>query len=503
MKKEILLVAEAVSNEKGVERHIIFEAIELALATVARKSYPMDVDTRVNIDTHTGDYTTFRRWLVVADDTPRDAPEDDEETLVYNPDMHFLASDAASKNPDLIVGSYHEELIENAEFGRISAQMSKQIIMQKIREAERNQVIAQYHGREGELVSGVVKKVTKDFLIVDLGNNAEGFLNRDQLVGREIYRINDRIRAVITEINAEHRGPQIILSRIVPEMISRMFELEVPEIAEQIITISKAARDPGMRAKIAVRTNDSRIDPVGACVGMRGSRVQAVTNELDGERVDIVLWDDDPAQFVINVLAPAEVESIIVDEERGSMDVAVAQDNLAQAIGRNGQNVRLATQLTGWTINIMSVEEAMDKQSEASEETVSIFTAALDIDEDIAQMLSVEGFTSLEQIAYVELSELSAIEGFDEEIAEELRSRANDALLAKALSGEMKTPAEDLLTMEGMTETLAYKLAKMDICTMEDLAEQSIDELMMLNDDEMDEDKAGKLIMTAREPWFA
>ncbi len=505
MSKEILMVAQAVSNEKSVDREIIFDAIEIALATSGKKRFGHDVDIRVEIDHVTGEYVSFRRWLVVPDDILMEAPETIEESekiTVYNEHIHILHREALAINPGFEVGQYREESIENVAFSRIAAQMSKQIIIQKIREAERNQIVAQYLGRENSLVLGVVKRVTKDFIIVDLGNNAEGLLPRDQLVCREIYRVNDRLKAVITEVRAEGRGPQVVLSRTVPEMIMRLFEVEVPEIAEQVITIERAARDPGIRSKIAVHTNDTRIDPVGACVGIRGSRVQAITNELDGERVDIITWNDEPAQLIINVLAPAEIESIVIDEEGQSMDVAVKEENLAMAIGRNGQNVRLASQLTGWTINILSVEEALAKQSASSENWLSTLTETLDIDNDIAELLIAEGYTGVGIIAQSSVATLADINGFDEEIAEELISRANDALLAMALTGDIKQPAEDLLTMEGMDEGIANKLAQMDIVTMEDLAELSIDELMMINDESMTTERASKLIMTAREPWF-
>ena len=493
MSKEILLVAEAVSNEKGVSEDIIFEAIELALATATKKRYDEEADIEVTIDRETGDYVTVRRWLVVPDD---------EMALLGT---QFTTEEAIEENVDLKPGDVHQESVENIGFGRIAAQTAKQVIVQRVRDAERAQVVEKYTNRVGELIAGTVKKVTRDNVIVDLGNNAEGLLPREQLVGRETFRVNDRVRAILTEISEETRGPQLILSRACPEMLIELFKIEVPEIAEEVIQIRSAARDPGSRAKIAVKTNDQRIDPVGACVGMRGSRVQAVSNELDNERVDIVLWDDNPAQLVINAMSPAEVESIVVDEDRGTMDVAVSEENLAQAIGRSGQNVRLASQLTNWTINVMSSDEAADKHEAEAGEVIQTFCKALDIDEDVADILVEEGFTTLEEVAYVPLEEMTAIEGFDEEIAEELRARAKDALLTQAIASEEQLganePAEDLLTMDGMDRHLAYILASREIITMEDLAEQAVDELMDIED--MTVERAGELIMTARAPWFA
>src|SRR5210317_2394119 len=406
MNKEILMVAEAVSNEKGVSEDIIFEAIELALATATKKRYDEEAYIQVTIDRESGDYVSVRRWLVVPDD---------EMALLGT---QFTTEEAIEENPKLVPGDIYEEVVENVGFGRIAAQTAKQVIVQRVREAERAQIVDQYRGRVGELVAGSVKKVTRDNIIVDLGNNAEGLLPRDQLVGRETFRVNDRVRAILSEISTEARGPQLILSRSCPEMLIELFKIEVPEIAEGVIQIRAAARDPGSRAKIAVKTNDQRIDPVGACVGMRGSRVQAVSNELDNERVDIVLWDDNPAQLVINAMSPAEVESIVVDEDAHTMDVAVSEDNLAQAIGRNGQNVRLAAELTGWTINVMSVDEANEKLQEEAEQVMETFMEQLDVDEEVAEVMVEEGFTTLEEVAYVPLEEMMSIEGFDEEISE-------------------------------------------------------------------------------------
>jgi len=493
MNKEILLVAEAVSNEKGVDKGLIFEAIEVALATATKKRYDEDSSIEVIIDRKSGDYETYRSWEVVADDTLAELG------------TQFTLEEAHEKDPSLKAGDVYREMVENIEFGRIAAQTAKQVIVQKVREAERAQVVDEYRDRVGELVSGSVKKVTRDNIIVDLGNNAEGLMPRDQLVGREIFRVGDRVRAILLEIRTENRGPQLLLSRSCAAMLIELFRIEVPEISEEVTELRSAARDPGSRAKIAVTTNDGRIDPVGACVGMRGSRVQAVSNELGNERVDIVLWDDNPAQFVINAMAPAEIESIVVDEDTHSMDVAVQEDNLAMAIGRGGQNVRLASELTGWEINVMSLEDWQEKQQAETGGYMEIFMDALDVDEDIAEVLVEEGFTTLEEIAYVPLDELVSIEGFDEDIAEELRARAKDALLTQALASEEKMdrsePAEDLLNMEGMDRQLAFQLAKRGVITMDDLAELSVDELLDI--DGMDEARAGALIMKAREPWFA
>lgn len=492
MGKEILQVAEAVSNEKGVPQDIIFEALEAALATAAKKRYEEEADMRVVIDRETGDYETFRCWEVVDDDT------------LALLGTQFTLEEAHEQDPKLVAGDTHQEQVENVEFGRIAAQTAKQVIVHKVREAERAKVVDEYRDRVGQLLNGTVKRVTRDNIIVDLGGNAEAIMPREEIVGREVYRVNDRVRAILLEVNPEARGPQLLLSRACNEILIELFKIEVPEIAEEIIEIRAAARDPGSRAKIAVKTNDGRIDPVGACVGMGGSRVQAVSNELNNERVDIIVWDDNPAQMVINAMAPAEVESIVVEEESRTMDVAVAEDNLAQAIGRSGQNVRLASELTGWTINVMSVEEAAAKLEAESGEIVDVFMKALDVDEDVAQILAEEGFASVEEVAYVPLEELLEVGAFDEDIAEELRARAKDALLTQAIASEEKLeasePAEDLLTMEGMDRHLAFVLASRGIVTMEDLAEQSVEELLEVED--MDAERAAQLIMTARAPWF-
>ena len=491
MNKEILMVAEAVSNEKGVSPEVIFEAIESALITATKKRYDEDSNIRVTIDRETGSYESFRWWDVMDDDTMAELG------------TQFTLEEAHEKDINLKAGDVFEEKIEDVGFGRIAAQTAKQVIVQKVKDAERALVVQLFIDQVGELVSGTVKKVTRDNVLVDLGNNAEGILPREELVGREVFRVNDRVRAILQGINPENRGPQLFLSRKCNEMLIELFRIEVPEVSEQVIEIRGAARDQGSRAKIAVKTNDGRIDPIGACVGMRGARVQAVSNELDGERIDIVLWDDNPAQLVINSMAPAEVESIVVDEESNSMDVAVSEASLAMAIGRSGQNVRLASELTGWKISVMTTDEAQGKQDKEVQTLIDLFKEKLDIDQDIATVLAEEGFASLDEVAYVPLEEMADIDGFDEDLVEELRARAKDALLTMALTSDQdpKKPAEDLLEMEGMDQQLADNLASSGIISMEDLAEQAVDDL--LDVDGMDEKRAAELIMTARAPWFA
>ena len=492
MSKEVLLVVESVSNEKGVPAGVIFEALELALATATKKRFEDEVEIRVSINRQSGNYETFRSWTVVADDA------------VENPAAELTLAEAREKQEDAKVGDVVEEKIESIEFGRIAAQIAKQVIVQKVREAERAQVGDAYRERIGEIISGTVKKVTRDNVIVDLGNNAEALLAREHIIPRESFRVGARLRALLKEIRSENRGPQLILSRTAPEMIIELFSIEVPEIAEGLIEIMAAARDPGSRAKIAVRSKDKRIDPQGACIGMRGSRVQAVSGELGGERVDIVLWDDNPAQFVINAMSPAEVAAIIVDEDTHTMDIAVAEDNLAQAIGRSGQNVRLASQLTGWTLNVMTEADIQAKQQAETGDILQLFVDELGVDAELAEVLVEEGFTTLEEIAYVPMEEMLSIEGFDEEIVNELRSRAKDRLLTKAIANEEKLadihPADDLLALDGMTKELAVELALRGVATREDLAEQSIDDLLEI--DGMTEEHAGKLIMAARAHWF-
>ncbi|WP_298635143.1 transcription termination factor NusA [uncultured Umboniibacter sp.] len=492
MNKEILLVAEAVSNEKGVPQSLIFEAIETALATATKKRYEEESDIRVVIDRESGDYESFRRWEVVADD------------VLAILGTQLTTEEAAEVNPELAIGDFHEEQVENINFGRIAAQTAKQVIVQKVREAERQQIADVYRLRIGEVLSGSVKTVNREWIKVDLGGNAEAILPRENLIPREIFRMNDRVRAVLQEVRDDGKGPQLILSRASNEMLIELFKIEVPEISEQVIEIRGAARDAGSRAKIAVKTNDGRIDPVGACVGMRGSRVQAVSGELQNERVDIILWDDNPAQLVINAMAPAEVESIVVDEDAHSMDVAVDSENLAQAIGRSGQNVRLAGELTGWRINVLSVEDFAERQEAEVGQFVNLFIEHLDVDEGLAEVLADEGFTSLDEIAYVPMDEMLSIEGFDEDMVTELRTRAKDALLTLELKSEERLekaePAEDLLEMDGMDRHLAFVFASRGIITMEDLAEQAVDDISDI--DELDEERAAALIMTARAPWF-
>ena len=492
MSKEVLLVVESVSNEKGVPAGVIFEALELALATATKKRFEDEVDLRVSINRQNGSYETFRRWTVV------DESEFEDPAYQVTEDMP-QAVEANAK-----IGTVLEEKIESIEFGRIAAQTAKQVIVQKVREAERAQVVDAYRERLGEIISGTVKKVTRDNVIVDLGNNAEALLAREDIIPRETFRVGVRLRALLKEIRTENRGPQLILSRTAPEMLIELFRIEVPEIAEGLIDVKAASRDPGSRAKIAVRSKDKRIDPQGACIGMRGSRVQAVSGELGGERVDIVLWDDNPAQFVINAMSPAEVAAIIVDEDAHAMDIAVGEDNLAQAIGRGGQNVRLASQLTGWTLNVMTEADIQAKQQAETGDIMQSFIDELEVDEELAQVLVEEGFTSLEEIAYVPMEEMLSIDGFDEEIVNELRARAKDRLLTKAIANEEKLadahPADDLLEVEGMDKALALELALRGVITREDLAEQSIDDLLDI--DGIDEERAGKLIMAARAHWF-
>lgn len=494
MNKEILLVVDAVSNEKGVDKSIIFEAIEIALATASKKRYENDVDIRVSVDYETGDYETFRRWEVVEDDA------------MEQPERQITLSAAQYGDTELQLGDFVEEPIESIAFGRIAAQTAKQVIVQKVREAERAQVVEAYQDRIGDLVMGVVKRVERGNVYLDLGNNADAIIPREDMILREAVRPGDRIRGFLKEINTEVRGPQLFVSRTDPRFLIELFKIEVPEVGEGLIEIVAASRDPGLRAKIAVKSNEPRIDPVGACVGMRGSRVQAVSNEIAGERVDIVLWDENVAQFVINAMSPAEVESIVVDEESNTMDVAVSEDQLSQAIGRGGQNVKLASELTGWNLNVMSETEADEKSEAEGEQTQKMFMDALDVDEEVAVILVQEGFTTVDEVAYVPVSEMIAIEEFDEGIVEELRGRAKDLLLTRAISSEEDLtsvePADDLKEMEGMDLELAYKLAKNGVVSMENLAEQSVDELLGI-DAAMGEEQAAQLIMKAREPWFA
>ncbi len=497
MNKEILAVVEAVSNEKAVPRERIFEALETALSTATKKKYEIEIDVRVVIDRKTGELETFRRWLVV-DEVTSPTREITLEAAQIDDDGHFL------ENVEL--GHYVEDQIDSVTFDRITTQTAKQVIVQKVREAERAQVVEQFMDNEGDLITGVVKKVSRELLIVNLGNNAEAVISREDQLPRENFRSGDRVRALLYAVRPEARGFQLFMTRSKPEMLIELFRIEVPEIGEEMIEIMGAARDPGSRAKIAVKTNDKRIDPVGACVGMRGARVQAVSAELGGERIDIVLWDDNPAQLVINAMAPAEVASIIVDEDTHTMDIAVEPDNLAQAIGRNGQNVRLASQLTGWELNVMTVDALKSKHQEEASKSIALFTKHLDIEEDFSTILVEEGFTTLEEIAYVPVAELLEINGLDEDMIEELRARAKEALTTIALAKEeildSAEPAEDLLNLEGLDREMAYRLALNGIITLEDLAEQATEDL--LDVEGMDESTAGKLIMAARNIcWFS
>ncbi len=489
MQNEILLVADAVSGEKGLPKSSIFEAIEMALATATKKRYEGNSNIEVEIDSVTGDYETFRLWTVVKD-------EDLEDT-----GFEINLTNAKEKDKNLEEGSIIKEKVENVEFGRIAAQAAKQVIVQKVREAERALVVEKYRSVLGELVNGTIKKVTREFLIVDLGDSAEAILPRNELIPGEVFRIGDRLRAILQEEERENRGPQLALSRRCPEMVGELFKLEVPEISEQVIEIKAIARDAGSRTKIAVKTNDNRIDPVGACVGMRGSRVQAVSNELGNERLDIVIWDDDPAQLLINSMGPAEITSIVLDEVKGTMDVAVTQDTLAQAIGKSGQNVRLSSQITGWKLNVLDEEAALDREEEKSQFDSNTLMDKLDVDLGLAQALIDQGYRNLESISSASSDELKDIEGFDGEMAELLIARAKEALLTLAM--EITTDdleSNDLMSIEGMDMVLALELSQKGISDREELAELSIEELTSLID--ISSEDAGDLIMKARAHWF-
>ena len=494
MSKELLLVVDAVAAEKGVPESVILEAIEAALASAGKKRYAeQDVLVRVQIDPKDGSYETFRRWEVVADDV-----------VMESPDRQVRLMDALDESDEVEVGDYIEEQIENPDFGRIAAQAAKQVIVQRVREAERAQVVDGWKDRVGELVTGVVKRVERGNIYVDLGGNAEAIISKDKGIPRDVLRTGDRVRGYLFDVRSEPRGPQLFISRAAPEFMMELFKLEVPEVGQGLVSIMGCARDPGDRAKIAVLAHDNRTDPIGACIGMRGSRVQAVTNELNGERVDIILWSDNAAQFVINAMAPAEVQSIIVDEDKHSMDLAVAEDKLAQAIGRGGQNVRLASRLTGWQLNVMTADQVQAKSEAEQSTSRQLFIDKLEVDEEIAGILVAEGFNSVEEIAYVPVGELLAVEGFDEDIVEELRSRARDALLNDALAVEEgleeHQPAEDLLSLDGMDEATAYALAERGIRTREDLAEMATDEIADIEG--IDDERAAALIMEARKHWF-
>ncbi|MCG7497555.1 transcription termination factor NusA [Vibrio sp. Of7-15] len=492
MNKEILAVVEAVSNEKAVPRERIFEALEIALATATKKKHALEIEVRVEIDRKTGDFDTFRRWVAVEE--------------VENPTLEISLEAAKLEDETIELGGFIEDDIESVTFDRITTQTAKQVIVQKVREAERAIIVEQFIDNEGELVAGIVKKVNRDAVIVDLGNNAEAVILREDQLPRENFRSGDRVRGLLYAVRPEARGFQLFMTRSKPEMLTELFRIEVPEIGEELIELKGAARDPGSRAKIAVKTNDKRIDPVGACVGMRGARVQAVSSDLGGERIDIVLWDDNPAQFVINAMAPAEVASIIVDEDNHTMDIAVEADNLAQAIGRSGQNIRLASQLTGWELNVMTVADLEKKHQEEAQGSIDNFVKYLDIDEDFAKLLIEEGFTTLEEVAYVPVNELLEIEDLNEETVDVLRSRAKEALTTIALAQEESfdgvEPAEDLLGLEGLEREMAFKLAAKKVVTLEDLADQGIDELSDIEG--LTEERAGELIMAARNIcWFS
>ena len=495
--KEILLVVDVFANEKEIDKSIVFQAMEAALEAAAIKRHENKIKARVSINRQTGDYDTFRRWEVVA-------PNDNVDGDVEFPGSQLLLEVARMDDPAIEIGDFVEEQIESVAFCRIAAQTAKQVIIQKIREAERNKIVLAYKGRVGELITGIVKRIEKGSLYLDLGGHVEAYIAKEDMIPREPIRVGDRIRGYLKDVRPEARGPQLFVSRTAPELLIALFRLEVPEVGEGMIEVIAAARDPGSRAKIAVKSHDPRIDPVGACVGMRGSRVQAVTNELAGERIDIILWNPNEAQFVINAMAPAEIQSIVMDEDKHSMDVAVATENLSQAIGRGGQNVRLATQLTGWELNVLDAAKVEQDTDAATNKVMQIFMNQLAVDEEIAQILAEVGFNSVEEIAYVPVDEMLEIDGFDKELVETLKKRAKDALLINAIASEEKieaaTPAEDLLTMEGMNKELAYQLASQGIVTMDDLAELAIDDLLDFAG--MDKERASTLIMKAREPWF-
>lgn len=490
MSREILLLVDALAREKNVNRDVVFGALEMALASATKKRFSEDIDVRVAIDRNTGDYEAFRRWHVVPDDTPE-----------WNTAQMLSLEEAQDRKADAQMDEYLEQPIEKIPFGRIGAQTAKQVILQRIRDAEREQILNDFLGRGDELVTGSVKRMERGNAIVESGR-LEALLPREHMIPKENLRVGDRVRAWVMKIDRGARGPQLVLSRTAPQFIMKLFELEVPEIEEGLLAIKSAARDPGVRAKIAVHTNDRRIDPIGTCVGMRGSRVQAVTQELAGERVDIVLWSADPAQFVIGALAPAEVSSILVDEEKHAMDVVVDEENLAIAIGRSGQNVRLASELTGWTINLMTEEESTKKQAEESTRVRELFMQRLDVDEEVADILIQEGFSTLEEVAYVPINEMMEIESFDENTVNELRSRARNALLVQAIASEEKVEGVDqnLLQLEGMDTQLAAKLAEGGVKTRDDLADLAVDELSEMTG--IEEERAKGLIMAARAHWF-
>ena len=490
MSREVLLLVDALAREKNVDKEIVFGALESALASATKKRFTEESDVRVSIDRNTGEYVSFRCWQVMDDET------------FETPDLHVKLSEARKRNPDIQLGEFIEEPLESIDFGRIGAQAAKQVIFQKIRDAEREQILSDFMERKEHLVSGTVKRIERGNAIIEFGK-IEALLPRDQMIPKENMRVGDRVRAYLLRVDRSIRGPQITLSRITPEFLIKLFELEVPEVEEGLLEIVSAARDPGVRAKISVRSHDKRIDPIGTCVGMRGSRVQAVTNELAGERVDIVLWSEDPATSVINALAPADVTSIMVDEDNHSMDVVVEEENLAQAIGRNGQNVRLASELTGWELNIMTIEESSQKNEQEFSKVRDLFMGKLDVDAEVADILVQEGFNTLEEVAYVPLNEMLEIESLDEATVNELRSRARNALLTAAIVNEEQVEhnIEDLVKLEGMDEQTARVLASKGIGTQEQLADLAVDELV--EQAGIDEERANRLIMAARAPWFA
>lgn len=489
MSREILLLVDALAREKNVSREVVFEALEGALASAMKKRFDQDADIRVSVDRSNGEHEGFRRWLVVPDDAG-----------LQEPDRQELLSDARESIPDIQVGEYIEEALEPVEFGRIGAQAAKQAILQRIRDAEREQMLNDFLERGETIVSGTVKRMDKGDAIIEVGK-IEARLPRSEMIPKENLRLGDRVRAWVLRIDRAARGQQVILSRTAPEFIKQLFENEVPEIEQGLLEIKGAARDPGVRAKIAVVTYDNRIDPIGTCVGMRGSRVTAVRNELGGEQVDIVLWSEDPAQFVIGALAPANIESILVDEDRHAMDVVVDEENLPKAIGSRGQNVRLASDLTGWQINIMTPEESENRQAQERSQLRVTFMDKLDVDEEVADILIDEGFTGLEEIAYVPIAELQEIEAFDEDTISELRNRARNALLTEAIVQEERVEsAQDLLNIDGMTSELVAKLAEHGISTRDDLADLATDELAEIAD--MPEEQAAEFIMAARAHWF-
>jgi len=490
MSRDLLMQADALAREKNVDKDVVFAALEFALASATKKKYSDDIDVRVSIDRASGDYSPFRRWQVVED-----------EALEF-PERQIGLSEAQQRDPNLKLEDFIEEPLEPVEFGRIGAQAAKQVILQRIRDAEREQILNEFLSRGDELVTGTIKRMERGNAIVESGR-LEALLGRDQMIPKENLRVGDRVRGWVMKIDRTARGPQLLLSRTAPQFIMKLFELEVPEIEEGLLEIKSAARDPGVRAKIAVHSNDRRIDPIGTCVGMRGSRVQAVTQELAGERVDIVLWSADMAQFVIGALAPAEVSSIVVDEEKHAMDVVVDEENLAIAIGRSGQNVRLASELTGWQINLMTEDESNRKQEEEGARVKALFMDRLDVDEEVSDILMQEGFSTLEEIAYVPINELMEIEAFDEDTVNELRNRARNALLVAAIANEEKVEGVDpeLLRLEDMDTQLAAKLAESGIRTRDDLADLAVDELSEMTG--LEEERAKNLIMAARAHWFA